>query len=292
MSDFRFRKNYWEDAEARRAFQAFLIDIHGLDLTQWKEAGFWDHECYHPFSFFDESGKVVSSLCIYSLDLIVEGRPCRAAQFSGVGTSPELRRRGLNRRLTELALEWIERDHDLVFLFSAPEALPFYESCGFRLVEESQPFVQVTGCDPLPGLKRLDVGKTADLSSIADAAFGRVPVSHRLGALSPRLFLYHALYTMNDYIYSLPGLDVIVLMKHQGQRLTLFDIVAKAMPDLDTLLPYLTSPETTEVAFEFDPDLLAPTDLQWRPLPETLLHDRGNLPLRGSSFLLPSTAHA
>lgn len=65
---------------------------------------YWDDEAYHTFSFFEESARVVSRLCLYSMNLVVDGRRARAAQLSGVGTAPEYRRQGLNRRLTAAAL--------------------------------------------------------------------------------------------------------------------------------------------------------------------------------------------
>ena len=48
----------------------------------------------------------------------------RLAQISGVGTRPGWRRRGLNRHLTEVALDWARGKHEGVFLFSSDEAIP------------------------------------------------------------------------------------------------------------------------------------------------------------------------
>lgn len=292
MNELILRQGYWRDVDARRAFQKFLIEIHGLDLARWEAAGFWDHERYLPFSFFDEGGAVVASLCVFSLDLVVDGRPCRAGQLSGVGTDPRFRRQGLNRQLTEVALASVAEDHDFVFLFAAEEALAFYAACGFQIIEESQTFLEVEGREPRAGLLQVDVSDEQMLSSLAEAAHRRAPVSHRLGALNPRLLLFHVLYTLTDSVFFLPALDVYVLLKHEGDRLTVFDVIGETVPTFAELYPFLARLETREVLFGFDPDLLEPSGLEWRPMPETLCHDRGDFPLRRSSFIFPYTSHA
>ena len=75
------RTGYWDDLAARDAFKEFLITIHGLDLSEWESAGYWDY-AYAPFSFFDGE-QVVSSVCVYSLRAVIDGEPARVAQLSG-----------------------------------------------------------------------------------------------------------------------------------------------------------------------------------------------------------------
>ena len=72
--------------------------------------GFWDHG-YRPFSLFDGSN-IVSSLCVYSMDMTINGEHRLVAQVSGVGTLPEYRRKGLNLELTQKAMAWAKTEHD------------------------------------------------------------------------------------------------------------------------------------------------------------------------------------
>ena len=129
-NELQLRTAYWDDLAARGSFKSFIRDIHGLDFSAWESAGFWD-DAYRPFSFF-VGGEVVASVCLYLLDAVIEGRATKVAQISGVGTRPEWRRRGLNRQLTEMALEWGRSRFEGLFLFSDTDAIPFYESCGFE----------------------------------------------------------------------------------------------------------------------------------------------------------------
>ena len=66
LTDLVFREAYWADPIARRSFQRFLVEIHDLDLRAWESSGDWDDH-YRPFSYFDGDGRVVSSVCVYSL---------------------------------------------------------------------------------------------------------------------------------------------------------------------------------------------------------------------------------
>jgi ribosomal protein S18 acetylase RimI-like enzyme len=288
----RYREAYWADREARRAFQTFLRAIHDLDLVRWEAAGQWDDD-YRPFSFFDDEGRVVSSVCLYSLEMVVQGSPCRAAQISGVGTLPAYRRRGLNRELTERAIAWAQAEgHAFFFLFADEEAFPFYEACGFRQLAESVPSVTIDAVDVRTGAVTLDPDEASDRQRLVRAVRRRTPVSERLGVLSAPLFLFHAVYPGWERLLHIPDLDVIVACRHHGERLTLFDVVGERIPSLDRLLTHVATPETREVTFRFLPERLDPGPLSWRETTENGLHDRGDIPLRGQRFLFPFTAHA
>jgi GNAT superfamily N-acetyltransferase len=291
MNELVFREAYWADPVAQRAFQRFLVEIHGLDLSTWDSAGYWD-ERYRPFSYFDREGRVVSSVCVYSLEMIVQGSPCRAAQISGVGTSAARRRQGLNRRLTDIALEWAAPDHEFVFLFANDDAVPFYARCGFLTVEERIPHIAVRPGDPRPGLRKLDLDEATDVELLQALAERRAPVSDTLGVISPKLFMFHAIYRFAGYLYHIPDLDVAVAIGREGPRLTVYDVVGPRMPRFDELGPYLVSAETTEIEFYFVPDKLGIENPRWRVLQGNNLHDRGDIPLRTERFLFPFTAHA
>jgi len=292
VTEFVYRDGYWADLAARGAFKRFLVEVHGLDLSAWESAGYWDDDHYRAYSYFDAEGRVVSSVCVYSLKMVVGGSPCRGAQISGVGTLPEYRRQGLNRRLTEIALEQVGPDHDFVFLFSDPDASPFYRRCGFQPLEEHFPYVEVEPRALKPGMRVLDLDVPADRSRVERLAALRTPVSETLGVSSPGLFMFHALYQFPDRLHDIPELDVVVALRREGTQLTVYDVVGSSVPRFDELYPYLASPETTEIGFYFVPDRLAIEDPSWRPLPENHLFDRGEFPLRAERFVFPFTAHA
>jgi GNAT superfamily N-acetyltransferase len=288
----QFRRDYWDDERARSAFMRFLQRIHGLDLTVWLEAGCGDFDDYHPFSLFDEAGEVIASTCLFSMDAVVGGRVCRAAQLSGVGTLPEHRRRGLNGELTRRAIEWAGSDHELLFLFADDEARSFYAGCGFTPFGEQEPSLLVEGRRPREGMRELDLGSPADRALLEGYAADRCPLSSTLSAHNPKLLLFHALYLYAAGAHHVPGLDVVLFLDREGPRLTIADVIGERMPPLSELLPFVLDEDTREVAFGFVPDLLTPQELRWRPISGNNCHVRGELALPEGPLLFPATAHA
>ncbi len=286
-----FRHGYWADASARGAFKAFLLTIHGLDLTTWEEKGYWDDENYTAFSLFD-GDRIVSSVCLYSMEMIVAGKPCRLGQFSGVGTLPPYRRRGLARWLTQEALDLSSAAHAGHFLFADDEALPFYQRSGFAPVTETGAWLKVTLPPPRPGLRKLDAANDRDLELVFRTARERVPVSDRLGGWNAKLLMFHCLYPLREHAYHVADLDVVVFFRIQEGRLDLFDVVGRRVPSFAELHPYLAGDDHREARFHFMTDKLKvmPSG-RWSPIGNNA-HIYGPLRLPGPEAFFPSTARA
>jgi GNAT superfamily N-acetyltransferase len=286
-----FRSSYWEDLSARDEFKKFLNSTFGLDLTLWEQKGFWDDDLYTPFSFF-EGNRIVSSVCLYSMDMVIEGRQRRVGQFSGVGTLPQFRRRGLNRRLTEQAMQWASSTHDGFFLFATDEAVPFYAKCGFVPVQESAATLMIESPKPRKGLQKLDTQTDKDLERIYRLACERAPVSDVLGVLNPKLLMFHCLYTLQDHAYYVPDLDVVVFFKVDRERLILFDVVGRHVPSFSELHPYLAQQPHSEVWFEFMPDKMGVEATGWRTPEGNNTHIHLPFRLPQQNCIIPYVAHA
>lgn len=245
---------YWSDPQAKGAFKAFALDLFGLDFGEWDSAGYWD-DAYTPFSFF-EGGEVVSSGCVYLLDAVVNGEPCRLAQISAVGTRPAWRRRGLSRRLIDSGLDWARGRHAGVFLFADDEAIPFYAKCGLRPLDEFLEVLHVAPAPRRPGAVRLGAHR-GDLDRIFGYARRRAPVSDRFGILSPRLVVFHALHRLRNTAWEIPALACVVFCRRAGGRLSVFDVVGERVPAFGELYPYLADPLDRIVEFHFGTDKLA-----------------------------------
>lgn len=295
VGELTFRRLYWDDAEARAAFQAFIREIHNLDFNLWERKGFWD-ERYTPFTLFD-GPRVVSSVCLYSMDMVVEGRRRRLGQISGVGTLPEHRRRGLNRRLTDEALAWArETGHDAFFLFADDEAIPFYQRLGFQPVNDYAMVARIPPPAPRPGLRKLEVDDPADLALISALAQERSAVSDVLGVLNQKLLMFHALYSLRAHAYHVPALDVVVFFKVDGPRLKVHDVVGRRVPAFEELHPFLAAatpaPPPGEIWFHFMTDKIGVEGATPRALEGNNTHVLPGFPLAGERLVFPFTAHA
>ncbi len=260
----KLRTEYWDDPKARGAFKRFLIDIHGLDLSEWESGGYWD-EGYTPFSFFD-GDEIVSSVCVYSLEAVIDGEAGRLAQISSVGTLPERRLEGLNRRLTDAGLEWARKTHKGVFLFADTEAIHFYNACGFRPIDEYVEFAEAPAATRTDGAVKLDPGEKHDLDKIYKYAEGRAPISDRFSVLNAKLLMFHAMYLLRNDVYEIPDLDCLVFFKREEGCLKIFDIVGERVPLLEELHPYIADESDEIIEFHFHADKLGIDGIKTKPL--------------------------
>jgi len=282
------KMEYWDDPMARAAFQKFMIEIHGLDFSEWDARGFWDN-AYTPFSFFDQ-GRVVASVCVYLLDVVLGGEKTRLAQVSGVGTSPKWRRQGLNRKLTEIGLSWAKDKQDGIFLFADPEAAPFYEACGFQPLPEFLERGPVPPAQLRPGARKLTVSDPRDLDTIFRHAEGRAPVSTVFGVLNSRLLLFHTLYTLREDAYEIGDLECVIFFARKNGVLSIFDIVGKRIPTLEEIYPYLADRGDEVIEFHFSPDQLGAGPSQLVPLLGNHPFTKGNFPIPQPVFPFTSRA--
>ncbi len=302
--NFHLRSDYWADATARAAFKDFIRQVFGFNVDPWDAAGYWDND-YRPFSLFAADGRIAASVCLYSMCMVVAGRLTRVGQISGMGVLPELRRQGLGRQLTEVALRWAsEEGHKFFMLFSSEEALPFYRSQGFTLTAEHTPVLRLVGESSCAantdaatfGVRALDMTQPADRTLLYRLASDRCPISQQLGVLNERLLMFRAILPpRGGRVHYIPSLDVAVLFCRREGLLTLYDIVGPRLPAFAELSPFLIAPGDREVIFWFMTDLLGDLTpfgvVEHRPLSGNNLHLQTAFPV-SSPVVLPFTAQA
>ncbi len=289
------RTAYWSDPPSKAAFRDLARDSFGLDFSAWDEAGYWDDD-FRPFTFFDAEGRALANVCAYSMELVVAGQPVRAAQFSTVATRPELRRRGLARELVEAAYAWAHgTGHAFTYLFANSDAAPFYVAAGFRpWTEQCTALTLHRAPAPRAGARSLDLGTSADRALLFAMACEREPVSAALGARNSRLLMFHALGPLRTGCLHILPLETVVLFERNGGSLTLHDIVARRVPPLIELLPFLAAESDREIVFRFLPDRLGSLSALGTASQRAFdngLHVRGAVPLPPVT-LFPATSQA
>ena len=291
MAEPEFRSRYFDDLASRELFKQFVVEIHGLDLSLWECEGYWDDD-YLPFSFFLE-GRLIASTCLYLLPMTVNGQVQRVAQVSSVGTLPEFRRRGLNRELTKLAMDWCkEIDVAFTFLFADDEAVPFYHACGFQPAPQHRFHLEAEPVAPREGATALDFGEPNDRKLIEELVAGRTPVSVQLGHLSFGLQMFHVLYTLRGRLTHIPELNLIVAASQEGDTLVINDLVGSEIPPFSTIQAYLPHSGIAHYEFRFSPDRLAVQPTIVEDDQDDGTHVDASFPFHGAPFRIPYTAHA
>jgi hypothetical protein len=177
-----------------------------------------------------------------------------------------------------------------VFLFADDEAIPFYERCGFRPVEEFVEAIEIRPVPRRPGAIPLDSASRSDLDRIFGYACRRAPVSERLGIVNPRLVVFHAMHRLRGLALEIPALNCVVFCRREGGRLSVFDVVGERVPAFRELYPYLADPGDRLVEFHFGTDKLGVSGTRRVPL-------RGNNGFVDATFrvgrpVFPFTARA
>ncbi|RKZ14966.1 hypothetical protein DRQ53_10205, partial [bacterium] len=276
------------DRSSRAALNDFLIKIHGLDLTLWDERVGWDPD-FVPFAFFD-GDTVVAATCVYSMDMIVRGEWCRAAQISSVGTLPEWRMRGLNAELTRQAMEWVAvKGHRGTYLFSDDDAVGFYAKQGFVERSEWKHRVAVSAASE-PGYRLLEYSR--DESLIRRLVDERTPVSRELGARVPRLELFHLLYENAGELRYVEELDLLACVKEEDGVLSVHDLIGPELPAWAEIEPLLIGAQTGSVLFAVVLDRLGVVGAEMVEDHSSRLHVVEGEQLIGGRVIVPLTAHA
>lgn len=287
---FSFKEDYWDDPQLKNEFIGFLKQIFGLDLTLWNDMGYWDR-LYRPFSFFD-GDRLVSNVCIYSMDMMVMGKRSKVAQVSAVGTLPEYQRRGLSTQLIERAMEWAEADHEFFYLFADENAYPFYKKCGFRIVSEFKPRIAVSGKAATPGAVKLDISKPDDLELIERFAKKRSPVSNQLGVLNDKLLMFWCVYFLSDCIYHIPDLDIVLIYRRNNGLLTISEIIGRELPNFADIYPCISDASDRSAEYLFMTDKLGLENVEFVKVEGNGTHLLGTFPLQDRPAIFPLTSHA
>ncbi len=284
------RANYGDEPKYKERLIRFLGQIFGLDLSSWDQRGFWDPR-YRPFSFFD-GDRLVSNVCLYSMDMMIQGRRCSVAQISGVGTLPEYRRQGLNRRLTEAAMAWAKPGHEFFFLFADDEAVAYYTKQGFRPLAESavQLSMQATPNDST--LQKLDMNKPTHVELVARFARERAAVSDVLGVFNDKLLMFHGLHSLRDKLYAIGELEILIAFERRADQLTIYDVIGRDVPNWSVIYPHIATGRDETVKFLFVPDKLGIERPEYVLVEGNGAHVRGKLPALDAPWLFPFTAHA
>ncbi len=282
------KTEYWDDQKALGAFKEFVLKIHGLDFSEWESGGYWDN-AYTPFSFF-KGDSIVASVCIYLLDAVIDGETTHLAQISGVGTLPEWRRKGLNRQLTDIGLEWAQGRQDGVFLFADTDAIPFYRKCGFRPIDEYVESLELTPVSNCGGAVKLDPGRKYDRGRIYNYAKQRTPVSDRFSVLNAKLVMFHALHGLRNHVYEIPDLECLVFYKRVEGCLSIFDMVGQKIPLLEELYPCIAGENDRVIEFHFYTDKLGIDRTKPRPLLGNNPFVKGAFPVKRPVFPFTSRA--
>ena len=268
-----FRQDYFGDPAAWSALVALLQDTFDIDVGIQDRFGGPDPTSM-PFGYFDAEGTCIANFSVFSMPVMIEGRPVKAAGFQSGAVRPQWRGRGLYRDLMNRAFAWCDaQGFELGLLLTDKPAL--YEPYGFRVVPQHKFVGSPPPIQPSTSARRLSLENAVDIDLLKRLLLSRVPASERFAVVSQtEMFLLNCFFDTDVRLDYLEAFDAVAAWKEDGRTVQLLDIAGSVIPSLGDILAALTvTPERVEVCF-------LPDKLGWQGMPE--VHASGtSLMIRG-----------
>ena len=241
-----------------------ITDVFGFSFASWHELNLWD-ERYESYSII-ENGRMLSNICIFKTDLLINGKLIEAHQYGTVSTGKEYRGQGLSKML----MEYIHLKYPDVpaFLFANPSVVDFYPRFGFRRIIESRQVIRKKINNECHGVKLSYTDERlrnrATFSNIADCV-NTYPIQ-----------MFHMMMECPDKIYYIEKFNAIVIAEQNETSLYIADIIAEREIDFDSLCEYLPFSNVDYVEFGFSPDRFG-INGEWRKINDDFMFVRGNI---------------
>jgi len=120
-------------------YEALLNDLtqetFNFSFAPWHDLKLWN-DSYESYSII-EDGRMLAGICIYKMDMLINGKFCRLHQLGTVATRAECRNQGLSRLLMEHIFN--KYPQTPAMLFGNSTVLNFYPRFGFKRIYESSP---------------------------------------------------------------------------------------------------------------------------------------------------------
>jgi len=250
--------NNRNNPEYETMFDNLIQEVFGFSFAPWFQRKLWDEQ-YESYSII-ENGKMLSNICIYKAEMVVQGKTVPTIRLGAVATRKNARGKGLSRALVEHILSLYP--NTLALLTANPSVIDFYPRFGFKQVPAYRAEIAAAiNNNPATAVKyELDV---PDFMSLV---YGRSCYSKIADCINTQsVQMFHLLMEYADDIYFLPNLDVAVIAQQDKNRLFLADVIAKKPVAFELLKQELPFANIEVVEFGFTPDWLGVTPT-WVPV--------------------------
>jgi hypothetical protein len=244
-----------------------------------------------PFVRFD-GAEAIAHVGVLEVPVVLDGRAVTLAGIHAVCTHVAHRGRGHLRGTMLRALEWVDRRYEAAILWANDPAI--YGRFGFVARAESVFRARVGSLGDERRVRVLSLDNPTDLALLRARIESRAPVSRTCGTKdSDWLYLINlALWGSSAPTIALAAeLDAIVVYELRDRVLRLYDVIARSMPTLDTLLPFMGGGFDSVDVF-FTPDALDAPTLEAMPTPLVdFLMVRGDVLTSSAPFAISPLSH-
>lgn len=224
--------------------------FHALDFSfdKWHAKGVWNDD-YERYSII-ENQIMLAHVGVYKMKMLIDGEQKDFLQIGGVATREECRCKGLSRSIFEHV--FTKYPDTFVFLHGGNSVINFYPKFGFKPFEEKQPYIEYK-LDSQGDMIKLNMNDP----KVDKYLRKRNQYSRVIDCLNQyEINWFHLLYRHQNDIYEIPQLDLMIIARQNGNKLTIFDIAASKPVTFEEILHHLNFQGVDTIHFGFIPDWL------------------------------------
>jgi predicted GNAT family N-acyltransferase len=289
--ELRLISNYKSNDVLRESYIDFAKEIFGIDLKTWYDLGFWNEQ-YIQYSIAD-GNKIVSNVSVFKFSAHINGENVKMIQLGAVATLKEYRGQGLADRLLKTVITEYTNHCDLILLYANEGVKEFYPKFGFKLVKESIYDLHISECikPSKYNMVKLDMSNLDDLNLLKEKILNKTSLSNEIQIDQAECVnMWHYLNIVDELIYYIEDLDVIVIYEIKDNMLHMYDLIIPIDIRLNTLLPFITNKAVSTVRFYFKPDRLVETESLTITESDELLFVQGRMVGHLKNFKIPITS--
>jgi GNAT superfamily N-acetyltransferase len=280
------------DTAWHEAFLEFVPQVFPrISFRRWYQHGGWT-ERYSACALV-EGDRILANASLNRMQIVLRDQPLSGFQLGAVGTLPELRGQGLQRKLIPYLLEHVGAG-DLVFLFANHQVIDFYPRFGFQHVRESLFHADHRANPAGPALRTLDVGSEADRALLRRIAATAQPVTTSFGARNygTTVLWYWLNFTRHRKLVHVPEHDALLVIDQSDDLLRIYDILSAQPFELAPYLPRIIAAPIGRLEFGFTPERYWPAAAPRVDYTDSPLFVRGPHALPAEPFKFPMLAQA
>ena len=198
--------------------------------------------------------QIISTVGRAAMRYVITGKMRKGYQLGAVATHADHRKRGLARLLMNKVLSELDAPDQPVILFANPSVLDFYPRFGFRRLAQAR-FIVHVDLRPASALApSLDLARPTDRAWLADHCARAIAIGQRFAAgdYYPAM-LYHLTHRPRT-ILRLDLFGAVVIVRQDGDRLLLEDLLPTRRFRLTDALPHVCAQPVRTLEFGFHPE--------------------------------------
>ena len=279
------------DERLRKSFNTLINETFGFDFETWYQNGYWT-KTYIPYVALD-GDTVVANVSVNVQPMTIHAKDVLYLQLGAIATKKSYQNQGLSRLLMEKVLKEWEDNCDQIYLYANDSVVNFYPKFGFISAKEYGFNKEITSLSKEATPQKLSLNQPEHQELIKEKATLGNPFSKVVLKEGQNLAMFYLQYFMNEQIYYLSDLDLIIIANYEDNNLHISEILGNTNESLEAIIEKMLKTPIKKVTLGFTPKTSAGFNIQKLEEENThfiFLKSKGD-PLLGIQGCFPELSH-